>query len=239
MSETTITAAIKCTIVLAAFTVTGCATQPRPVTDSTTRLHFVGFSVLPPQGNNWYFSRESRYTVGFGKVDPNKYKSGIKLTHTLFTTSYSNMVAVGVKIDTPERLLKFSEILLRGKNDTGRFRTLKLELTAYRTQETDCVQYDQVVEERDNPRFAGSVLTITANGFICRNTYSPDWFVSAFYTERYIPGKKVDSGESFERESQIFLKSIVFTPPPKEAGSNRIPSEGRVKCIPGVGCTYE
>ena len=206
---------IKCTIILAAITVTGCATQPRPVTDSTTRLQFVGFSVLPPQGNNWYLTRESRYTVWFGKVDQNKYKSGTKLTHSFLAVSYSDMVAVGVKIDTPERLLNFSEVLLRQKNDTGRFRTLNLELTAYRTQETDCVQYDQLVEESDNPRFAGSILTITANGFLCRNTYSPDWFISAFYTERYIPGKKVDNGKSFERESQVFLKNIVFTPPPK------------------------
>ena len=230
---------IKCTIMLAAITVTGCATQPRPVTDSTTRLQFVGFSVLPPQGNNWYLTRESRYTVGFGKVDLNKYQSATEITHSFLAVSYSDMVAVGVKIDTPERLLKFSEVLLREKNDTGRFRPLKLELNPYRTQETDCVQYDQVVEERDNPRFAGSILTITANGFLCRNTYSPDWFVSAYYTERYIPEKKVDSGKSFERESQIFLKKIVFTPPPKEVGSNRIPSEGRIKCIPDVGCTYE
>ncbi len=205
---------IKCTVILAAIAVAGCATQLRPVADSKKRLQFIGFSVLPPEGSNWYFVVENQYGVRFGKVDQNKYKSGTKLTHTFFALSFSDMVAVGVKIDTPERLLQFSEAFLREKNDTGRFRTLVLELTAYRTQETDCVQIDQVVEERDNPLLPGSILTITANGFICRNTYSPDWFIHAYYSERYIPGKKVDSGKSFERESEIFLKTVVLTPPP-------------------------
>jgi len=223
---------------LAAITVVGCASQPRPVTDSTTRLQFVGFSVLPPQGNNWYFNMEGQYVVSFGKFDRGKYKPGTKPTHTLIVTAFSGQLTPENKIDTPERLYAFSEAFLHRKGPT-RFDSQEIELTPYRTQETDCVQYDHVVEERDNPKVAGAILTITAHGFICRNSYSPDWLISAFYSERYIPGEKIDVGPSFKREGQSFLKNIVFTPPPKEVGPNRIPSEGRIKCIPDVGCTYE
>jgi hypothetical protein len=199
---------------LAAITVVGCASQLRPVTDSTPRLQFFGLSVLPPQGNNWYFNFEDQYGVSFGKIDRDIYKPGTKPTHTLTVAANSGQLKPENKIDTPERLYAFSETFLHGKGP-ARFDSLEIALTPYRTQETDCVQYDQVVEERDNPKFAGAILTITAHGFICRNKYSPDWLIWAFYSERYIPGEKIGSSKSFERESQIFLKNIVFTPPPK------------------------
>lgn len=225
---------------LAAITVTGCAAQPRPVTDSTTQLRFIGFSLFPPQGNNWYFGPADEFGAIFGKMDRDKYPSGTKPTHTLLAAAFSAQLKPDVKIDTPENLYAFSEAFLRDKGqESARFDPQETELTAYRTQETDCVRYDQVVEERDNPKVPGAILTITAHGFICRNRYSPDWLIWAFYSERYIPGEKVDVGPSFEREGQIFLDSIVFAPPPKQVGPNRVPGERRIKCTPGVGCRYE
>ena len=204
----------KTAILLAAIIVASCATQPRPVTDSTTRLEYIGFSLLPPQGSNWYFQLENRYGANFGKLHHDKVTGAADAKNTFLISAFSDKVAVGIKIDTPERLLAFSEAYLRAKTAgrSGRYRTLSLELIPYHTQETDCVRFDQEVEERNNPKFPG-ILQITAIGLICRNSFSADWFIDAFYSQRYEQGAKPSTDGSFQRESEALLKSVVFTPP--------------------------
>ena len=194
----------------------GCASRSaiRPVTDSTTRLQYYGFSVLPPPGSHWYFSGEGKYGVGFGKGDPEKYKERSDLTHT-FVVAVSNLEYFDEKgvweVDSPEKLEEAADNLLQAQS-RGRFRLIESELISYRTQGTDCVRFQAVYEEQRNPSAPGVVLIINDQGFYCRHPDSAKRMVHAIRSERFVQGEKTFLDESLQREVEEFFESVEFTP---------------------------
>lgn len=73
-------------VCLVAIIISGCALQHRfpfrPVTDPMTRIQGEGFSVLPPQGKEWYIESQGPYKAMFIKLVPGKYTSKPDAYHT-------------------------------------------------------------------------------------------------------------------------------------------------------------
>lgn len=202
-------------VLIQAIILAACANQPaiRPVTDTSTRLQYYGFSTLPPQGGYWYFGGEGKYGVNFGMGDPDKYKERSNLIHTLIL-EVSNLEYEDEKgvwnVDSPEALRQATEDLLQAQS-RGRFHLSKSELNPYRTQGTDCVRYNAVFEERDNPRAPGVVLIVNDRGFMCRHPDSDQRIVYAICSERYKQGEKPFQDEELRLNIDQFFDSIIFT----------------------------
>ncbi len=192
-----------------------CVSQPviRPVTDTSTRLPYYGFSVLPPKGGYWYLGEDGEYGVNFAMGDPEKYKDRNDLSHTLIlqvsNLEYADENGVW-DVGTPEALKQATEKFLQAQS-RGRFRLSRFELEPYRAQGTDCVRFNALYEEHDNPRAPGSVLIIDDQGFMCRHPDSDQRIVRATRSERYRQGETPFLDETLRLNVDQFLESIKFT----------------------------
>ncbi len=189
----------------------GCATQPslEPVTTSEPPVPVHNDILVPlPKGPNWYRRSERTGPLVFGLKPPPEDPQ-----HTfLLAVGYWNKSENDP--DTPEALKEEVAKNLEAKN-VDRYHSIKWNVTPpYRLQGTDCVSYDIVQEERDNPHFpAGTLLILTEHGFFCRHPYSPG-VVQAFYSERFKQGEKSLLNGALKEEAESFLDSIEFTHPP-------------------------
>lgn len=205
-------------VLLLGIVLVACVSQTaiRPVTDTSTRLQYYGFSVLPPQGGYWYFGGEGEYGVNFGMGDPEKYKERSDLTHTLIL-EVSNLEYADEKgvwnVNSPETLRQATENFLEAQS-RGRFRLTSSALNPYRTQGTDCVRFNAVYEEHDNPRAPGTVLIVNDQGFMCRHPNSNQRIVHAISSERYKQGEKPFLDGELRQNVDQFFESIIFTAPP-------------------------
>ncbi|MGH8523023.1 MAG: hypothetical protein ACREXY_02025 [Gammaproteobacteria bacterium] len=137
---------------LVAMMISGCALQPviRPVTDPTTRIRGTGFSVLPPQGKDWYIERQAPNGVVFGKIFPGQLKSVMDKRQT-FVAGVLVMKPEVKKVNTSQEFPKAVEELFVGRMTEGSFRLISAKTGPFGPQGSYCAQYDIVQEERDNP----------------------------------------------------------------------------------------
>ena len=188
--------------------VSGCAPQPvlRPVTDPTARFTGIGYSVLPPQGKDWYIERHSQYITSFGKLFPEK----MERYHT-FVATVMVMKPEAKKVNSSAEFPKAIEQFIVGFATTGRFRLISVNVGPYGPSGSYCSRYDMVQEEKNNPRAPGVILEITAHGFWCLDA-SSEFMVHAFYSERKAQGSQSYLDDALKQEGEGFLKNVVFTP---------------------------
>ncbi len=194
---------------LVAMTISGCALQPviRPVTDPTTRIRGKGFSVLPPQGKDWYIAHQAPNGVNFGKISPDKLKYMMDKHHFLVAGVFVTDPPAK-KGNSPAEFLKAIEHL---PITEGRFRLISMKTSPFGPQGSYCAQYDRVLEERDNPLAPGVVLELTEHGFYCLDA-SSKFVINAAYSERKPQGIESFLDDALKQEAEGFLRDVVVTP---------------------------
>ena len=195
-------------VCLFSMVVVGCV-APRfiPVADVTQRLDFHGFSILPPQGKDWYVVEKDPRAVAFRKKLMERPRQPEDLNHTFAALAG----AVDLKqptFDSPTELREFVERSLQGE---GRFSLIESRVVLDGSLGFDCMRYDAIQEERGNPRAAGFVLVITMHGLFCPHPYAPGLIVHVHYSERRVQGDRALFDEALRREVEPFLRSVVFT----------------------------
>lgn len=182
-----------------------------PVTDPAQRLEFRGISILPPQGDDWYFIK-GPHEVTYGKKIVKRRGRPAEMAHTFIAVARTDYVNK-FEIETPRKLRQFVE---RTLISADRFKLVEFKAISDTSLGSDCVQYDAIAEEHDNPRFQGFVLLITTHGLQCRHPYFPGLLIHVYYSERHIQGEQPQPllFEALKHEVEPFLKSLVFAKVP-------------------------
>jgi hypothetical protein len=219
---------------LAGLVISGCATtrvtypmtfdcqamRLAPVTNPTQRLEFrsQGISVLPPPGDRWCIQDSGPKGVGF-LTHPLLGKrleaapSQAEIAHTFATLVIADAAPKDVKVDTPEDLLAMAERMTRSE---GNLKTLESRVARDTSLGAECVRFDYVVEERNNPNVRGLVLVLVNREFLCRHpSAQPPILVIIGASERYLQGTVSEPPliESLRPEWEVFVRSLQFMPP--------------------------
>jgi hypothetical protein len=203
--------------------VLGCAAQaPQgPIIKPAERLEFDGFSVLPPQGRNWYLGKSPAYGVVFNKRLFDKPWS--PEMHSFYVAVVRHDLS-GKELNTPQDLLSFVEGTFRV---APRFHiassNVVLDDAMSKVMDTDCVRYDVAQEEHDNPMMPEAVLIMTVHGFECRHPSSPKIAIGAWCSERYPQGEQSLMNKTLERECESFLRNVLLKPPGRQIATHIIP----------------
>ncbi len=166
------------------------------------------FSILPPQGPNWFIGRQSAYEVWFMKKLLNTPWGRADVLHT-FIVSAEVSPLPGIDLESPTGVQQF---LYRVLGSPPKFRVQESQTVSDSSFGPGCTRYDSLVEERNNPRAPGAVLMISAHGFICPHPHVPSVAVHLAYSERYIQGMLSWLTEVLTQEAETSLRSVVFKP---------------------------
>jgi len=178
-------------------------------------FHSPDFSILPPQGEHWCIAHTNARGVQFVKnllsgqvIDAPP--SGEKVAHTF--------IAAAIAIRTEEKIEStadlrglFERLMFGAKGYSTRYKLLESKTVADDSLGADCLRYDLVWEERDNPRVPGVLLITTNEGYLCRHPHSVG-LIHIFYSERH-PERMPSQLDPLRREVEPFVKSVVFIKP--------------------------
>jgi hypothetical protein len=199
--------------------VAGCVTakpepQPMPITDSTQRFRFRGFSVVPPNGAGWWLmpvapadTGPTHLVVMFAKEVRRAGSAGFH--HASAEVHISN---VGWrKFADADDLLQFEKDVL------GRMvahyvdlyhRVLAVRTDLDATLGAQCVRYELVVEHTasDAPTKSN---TFEIRGYRCLHPRWPQYLIDVSYSETYATG---DHAYRLDKtDAAPFLRSLRFT----------------------------
>jgi hypothetical protein len=188
------------------------------VPDPKDRLQFPGFSVLPPQGEQWVEAPhlggagQWQTRIMFWKVVPQPHpESG---PHTVFATVRTMEIPPQLRqqLNTAggrQDFLRFAMNMTveTDKVDaTGRRRLVLQKADLDQTIGYDCFKYDVIEEDRGIPGFEGKAFTMDVHAYTCLDP-ALQLIVQTAYSQRVPPGEApIDLG----REGEEFLKSLAF-----------------------------
>jgi hypothetical protein len=209
------------------------AVQLAPVTDPAQRFDFAthGFSVLPPRGEHWcIFRRDARgvqFTTHplFGKkLERRPSQNEVRHTVAMIATVVEIEGAVPDRADT---LRAFVEQWLASGGPTreaggklvlsvasSRGRRIEAKVVADDSLNAACARYDAVMEERDNPRYPGTMFVVVfRSNYLCRHPVAPDpTFIWVGYSERYVQASETPPlvADARRDEIELFARSLLF-----------------------------
>lgn len=198
--------------VLALALLAGCAAPPPfgPVTEPSARIEAGGFSVLPPKGADWVIGADpGRSSLVFGKADRKSLMHGRSFIvnaarQTARTGDVANADALRGEVDAAIAAT------------SGRMRVVQSKTEAYVDSElgTDCVRFETLIEERNNPKQPGKLLLMTSYGKACRHPDSPTHYVVLTCSERRPADSAPLLNEALRGECARTLDSLRFRPLP-------------------------
>lgn len=206
----------RCTEALVALALlAGCAmTGPDSlnfVTDTTTPIERNGFTMLPPGGNGWMAAPSGPYGARFGKPVMNTDGTRASIAVMVWAGRYTDRK---FDLQTAKGLREAAEYTAE-TGDSRRFKVIEMKYSpVFRQQNTDCISYRGIVEERDNPMAwnAGQILTTDYDGLVCRHPSSPDYSVNVMISERRPQGQASVMDDALRKQIQTVKESVVFTP---------------------------
>jgi hypothetical protein len=164
----------------------------------------LGFSFLPPPGNNW--------TEEFGK----NQIAYSKETDPRFVTFYAGALEINLHAPLPDK--EALTAFVKAKKDEwgtdGRFANVSSSFLAEPQQES-CVRYRMAANDRvANNRGTHEFLLLQIVGRFCTHPQNSDVAVDIFYSARHIPGY---DAKDLRAEGEEFLNSLAFYTPPDES----------------------
>jgi hypothetical protein len=195
-----------CVLATAALlTVAGCAFGPPlvPVRNSDERLHFNGFSLLPPSGASWHW-------VGTDQQDKGRLFSTTFVKKEGSSTCIAQaglLDSEGRQFPTPDDLLAFMRGQERFK-EAGRQRNLRVDFRIESTLGPSCVRFDGVAEDHEAPGHSGSVLDLDFHGYTCVHPATSGVIGEISYSGRTPKGRP---HVARPEEAEHFLRSMLFT----------------------------
>ena len=171
------------------------------------RIEFDGISVLPPQAEGWMPGADPFGEIVFKKRLPDT--SGESGPYTFL----AGVRHIDLNEKAPQNLqdlLIFVESSFASQNN-DRFQTIDFQAQAdenrTKVMHTECVAYEGIAKESDNPVFPGKILMLIARGFQCRHPHFVDSVIDVFCTERY-PANTQPVNKTYQEECLTFLDMI-------------------------------
>lgn len=185
--------------------------EPQWVTDSGKVMERNGFSLLPPSGKGWIVAPSGPYGAAFGKPIMNPDGSRATLALQVSTGRFKDR---SFDLRSEQGLRAATEYTAAG-GDASRFKVVDASYSeTYREQDTDCIRFDVVMEEHNNPMALnrGQVLLLSYHGMVCRHPSSDEFTLTAVFSERRPKEQASLLDEALRQEAEHSLKSIRFTP---------------------------
>jgi hypothetical protein len=174
-----------------------------PVRNSDDRLHFNGFSVLPPSGVNWHW-------VGTDERDKSRLFSTtfVKKEGSSTCIAHAELLDTrGRQFPTPDDLLAFLRTQERFR-EASRQRNLRADFRIESTLGPACVRFDGMAEDPEAPGHPGSVLDLDFHGYACVHPVTPGVIGEISYSGRTPRGRP---HVATPEEGEHFLRSMLFT----------------------------
>jgi hypothetical protein len=142
-----------------------------PITDTSKRLEFEKFSVLPPQGDNWFIvqskqAQDGAFVLLVKQIDP-AIPAGVKSfqPHTV----RAQIRAVDTGSESAGSQQEFLEIVKQSEraNTSARFTVLKETYSLYEKVGEYCVNLDKLTEDHGVPGNPGTVYLFHYNALYC------------------------------------------------------------------------
>ncbi|MBE0583872.1 MAG: hypothetical protein IH612_08900 [Desulfofustis sp.] len=193
------------TIALLIAALLGCScaattTRYLPVFTTTPRISTLGFSVLPPPGQNWYEKVNRDSLFYFKKMDSDIYSIATRATELHFSQQF------------PEQADFLAHVKGRKEISVDPSLITNVRLTFDVSKKSDrCIRYQQSYEDHraeDSSASPSLPYTMVSNtGLICVHPDNDRIGIDLFYQERQAAGKPA---RSFANEGESFLNSLSF-----------------------------
>lgn len=158
----------------------------------------LGFSFVPPGGNNWYEKFGEDQIIYYKKINPT--------TGSMF--GGANEYRTRTEFATPEVFRQWLSGRRSQKDDSLRYRTIRAKYILESKTGPFCVKYVEEYEDSGAKNLMGHPFLILMNyGITCLHPQSRNSVVDIYYSYRYPPNNRSNSlmseGESFVNSLKI------------------------------------
>ncbi|UCD54700.1 MAG: hypothetical protein JSV93_04035 [Candidatus Omnitrophota bacterium] len=188
-------------ICLAIILFTGYAASAsfKPIKDQSTRRQYQGYSILPPQGPNWFLMQEGQGGVAFTK------KTG-SATHT-FTVAVL-IARIPPSWKTQNEFLDYVKNGKRAGTDPRRFKIIEEDYSLDNKFGQYSVKYHIKVEDHGAVKTDGApFLILDVSGYCCMHPKLRNSYYDIQYSERSKPG---ESDLSLKIIGEEFVNNFRF-----------------------------
>lgn len=189
---------------LSLFFFAGCSsvgsknTRYYPVKQHTPRENSLGFSILPPPGNNWHEKLRNNSLIYLKKDQPETYAIYTQATEIIFDHPISK------ENELVEYVMKTKNVDLT----SGRYKNYTSQYYTKKSPTQQCVRYNNNFEDHGVKNLAEKTFVIVkSSGIFCLHPDTPDVGVDLYYYEKSLSG--VDN-MSYKNEGEQFLSSLNF-----------------------------
>ena len=218
-------------------TVSGCASsrpaQPMSLTcqtlrmvqaDRFDRIEFPssGYSILPPRGDRWCSGGSGSHGTTFvshplmGKLLERR-PSEMEMRHSIALTVVADDAPKDTRIETEADMIAFVQRHYFGIGSGSRFTLVESKFVSDSSLGAECIRFDAVIEERNNPGARNLVLVgVMRDGFLCRhpNARTPTLILIST-SERYVQGTTTPLLiDTLRSEWEPSVRSLQFTTRP-------------------------
>ena len=169
-----------------------------PLVDRKPIISSLGFSFVPPGGNNWYEK--------FGEDQINYYKKINPTTGSMF--GGAKEYRTRTEFATPEEFRQWLSGRRNPKDASSRYRTTSAKYFLESKTGPFCVKYVEEYQDSGAKNLFGHPFLVVMNyGITCLHPQKPDSVVDIYYSYRHPPDNRSDSlmseGESFVNSLKI------------------------------------
>lgn len=163
-------------VILLTVLTSSCAPLPKPISGKAAGIqNYLGlFTIIPPQGNNWYEIQRRAGLLAYGK----------KLTAANHTFIASVYVSKTDKIFTNDNdFLTFVKTSRANDTSLDRFNVLVHEENLDRSRTAYCTKFHMKTEDKNAAKSNGALSVLESKGFTCLHPKQP-LLVTIEYSER-------------------------------------------------------
>lgn len=177
----------------------GCTPFIKKVTQYDVPFERPGYSILPPQGEDWYYTERGQvgeYVLTYMK----RFKSR---THTLFASITETHQST--KFNDKEEYLSFMTKIIQMGMDPRRFNVLEEQIVLDKKFGPFCIRYYSKVE--DHTKVAGNLpfLTMETYGYYFVHPRKDQLMLAIIYSER---GDEDELDQSFKELAMGFIDGL-------------------------------
>ena len=176
----------------------GAQLRAVPLTGISVAYVMERYSVLSPQGKDWFELKRDKQNVYFGKKLASR-------THSFIATAMS--VTIDEKFLNPEQFHDYVSKMLTLRGDE-RHTVIENRVELDNTLGRFCVRYYTKAEDRDAIYAKGKSLLTETSGISCLHPEQPGLSIDVSYTERGYPA---ESSADIKAEGESFVRSLKFT----------------------------
>ncbi len=187
-------------LIICAISLTGCVETKKyyRVRSLKPTKSTLGFSVVPPPGQNWFVKVKDNSLIYLKKSDANLYSLQTKATELRFSKS------ILLKEDFIQYVHKKKASSLIGT----KYKNAKLDYSVDNKSTAFCIKYDYTYEDHGYRHLKKNQhVKIKNKGVVCKHPKFPKNGIDVSYLEKSLSSSH---HPSFRNEGESFLKGLAF-----------------------------